>query len=108
MNKTYLEYWVIFEKSETGFSAYALDVPGCIAAGDSLDETRKNITEAIEFHIEGSLEDNDLVINPSQELMFSGRIKPPIVCVEYIKVYFHEELFKKLINVLINMEETNR
>lgn len=105
MNKKYLEYWVIFEKSETGFGAYALDAPGCISAGDSLEETRKNIAEAIEFHVEGSLEDNDLVIMPSEQLMFSGMIKPPIVCVEYIKVYFDEETFKNILEYAYFKEE---
>jgi predicted RNase H-like HicB family nuclease len=49
MNK----YLVIFEETETGFSAYVPDVPGCIATGETLEETEKNINEAIQFHLEG-------------------------------------------------------
>jgi len=49
MNK----YTVFFGQTATGFSAYVPDLPGCIAAGATLDETRQLIREAIEFHIEG-------------------------------------------------------
>jgi predicted RNase H-like HicB family nuclease len=57
MNK----YLVIFEKTSTGYSAYVPDLPGCIAAGSTIDETEKNIFEAIQFHIEG-LKENKLSI----------------------------------------------
>jgi len=49
MNK----YTVFFGQTATGFSAHVPDLPGCIAAGDTLEETRQLIREAIEFHIEG-------------------------------------------------------
>ena len=43
---------VLFEPT-TGYSAHVPDLPGCIAAGGTLDETRGLIREAIEFHLEG-------------------------------------------------------
>jgi predicted RNase H-like HicB family nuclease len=46
-----MRYAVIFEKSTTGYGAYAPDLPGCIAAADSFDETRQLIREAIELHL---------------------------------------------------------
>ena len=48
---------VIFEASATGYSAYVPELPGCVAAGSTLDEARKFIREAIEMHVEGMLED---------------------------------------------------
>ena len=48
-----MKYVVLFEKSQTGYSAYAPDLPGCIATGRTLKETAKMMREAIEFHIEG-------------------------------------------------------
>ncbi|MDP2816005.1 MAG: type II toxin-antitoxin system HicB family antitoxin [Rectinemataceae bacterium] len=36
-----------------GYSAYAPDLPGCIATGKTIDEVRTRMREAIEFHIEG-------------------------------------------------------
>jgi predicted RNase H-like HicB family nuclease len=51
------KYLMIVEKSKTGFSAYAPDLPGCVAAGSSIIETERLMKEAIEFHIEGMLEE---------------------------------------------------
>lgn len=46
-----MKYAVIYEKTTTGYSAYAPDIPGCGAAGPTLKETETRITEAIEGHI---------------------------------------------------------
>lgn len=46
-------YTVFFEKTATGYSAHVPRLPGCIAAGRTLEEARRLIREAIEFHIEG-------------------------------------------------------
>ena len=48
-----LKYMVVIEKSESGFGAYVPDLPGCIAVGDTEDEVKGLIKEAIAFHIEG-------------------------------------------------------
>jgi predicted RNase H-like HicB family nuclease len=44
---------VFFAQTQTGYSAHVPDLPGCVAAGTTLEETRQLIREAIEFHIEG-------------------------------------------------------
>jgi len=48
---------VVFEKTKTGYSAYAPDLPGCIATGRTKSETEQNIYEAIQFHLEGFKEE---------------------------------------------------
>lgn len=48
---------VIIEKSRTGFSAYIPDLPGCVSTGQSLDEIKDTISEAISYHLEGMRED---------------------------------------------------
>ena len=53
MNK----YLIIIEKTKTGYSAYSPDVPGCIATGNTKKSTEENMKEALEFHIEGLLEE---------------------------------------------------
>jgi predicted RNase H-like HicB family nuclease len=47
-----MEYLVIIEEGPTSFSAYVPDLPGCVAAAETRDETLALIQEAIEFHIE--------------------------------------------------------
>ncbi len=48
-----MEYLVIIESTNTGFSAYSPDLPGCVSTGLTREEVERNMREAIEFHIEG-------------------------------------------------------
>ena len=48
-----MRYLIVIEASETGFSAYSPDLPGCIATGCTRQEVENHMREAIEFHIEG-------------------------------------------------------
>ena len=45
-----IRYTITIEKGERYFSAYCPDLPGVIAAGETLEETEKLMREAIEFH----------------------------------------------------------
>jgi predicted RNase H-like HicB family nuclease len=47
------KYIVIFEKTDTGYSVYVPDLPGCIATGKTKNIAENNIYEAIRFHLEG-------------------------------------------------------
>ena len=61
------KYAVIYEGDEqTGYSAYVPDLPGCIATGKTLEETRERMRGANEFHIRGMREDGDPIPEPSQ------------------------------------------
>jgi predicted RNase H-like HicB family nuclease len=60
-----MEYALIFEKTKTGYSAHAPDVPGCVAAGSSLAETERLMREAIALHLKGMAEDGDPIPAPS-------------------------------------------
>ena len=56
-----MRYAVVIEKSETGYGAYVPDLPGCIAAGETLEETVRLIRDAVKFHLEGLCEDGVLL-----------------------------------------------
>jgi len=60
-----MRYLVVIEKGATSFGAYVPDLPGCVAAGETRDETLKLIREAIEFHIEGLKQEGQPVPPPS-------------------------------------------
>ncbi len=45
--------------SGNNFGAYVPALPGCVATGDTPNEIMQNIKEAIDFHVESSIEDND-------------------------------------------------
>ena len=44
---------IVIEKTNTGYSAYSPDLPGCVATGLTTEEVEKNMRDAIEFHLEG-------------------------------------------------------
>jgi predicted RNase H-like HicB family nuclease len=48
-----MKYLVVVEESETGFSAYSPDLPGCVATAPTRREVEKEMAKAIAFHIEG-------------------------------------------------------
>jgi predicted RNase H-like HicB family nuclease len=50
-----VSYTIIVEAGSENYSAYAPDLPGCVAVGDTVDETVQEMKDAIEFHIEGLL-----------------------------------------------------
>jgi predicted RNase H-like HicB family nuclease len=58
-------YTVFIEPTKTGFSAYVPDLPGCVAAASTLEETRQMIKEAIEFQIEGMRMNGEAIPDPT-------------------------------------------
>ncbi len=59
------EYVVIYEWTGKNYSAYVPDLPGCVAAGDTLQETEQLIKEAIELYIEALREAGQAVPEPT-------------------------------------------
>jgi predicted RNase H-like HicB family nuclease len=60
-----VKYLVIYEKSTTGWGAYAPDLPGLGVAGTTLNEVKELIREAMEFHLEGMRQHGDPIPSPS-------------------------------------------
>lgn len=60
-----MRYAVIIEGELGDYSAYVPDLPGCVSVGDTLEEIKHEIQEAIQFHIEGLHEDGLPVSEPS-------------------------------------------
>jgi len=53
------QYLVLIEKGETSYGAYSPDVPGCVAVGDSEEETLQLMQEALQAHLELMVQDGD-------------------------------------------------
>ena len=60
-----MKYLVVIEPTETGFSAYSPDLPGCIATGATEREVEREMREAMEFHVEGLKLEGYAVPEPS-------------------------------------------
>ena len=52
-----MKYLVVIEKAESNYSAYLPDLPGCVATGETPEETMTNISSAIKMHLQGLKED---------------------------------------------------
>ena len=48
-----MEYLVVVEPTDTGFSAYSPDLAGCVATGATREHVEREMTAAIAFHVEG-------------------------------------------------------
>jgi predicted RNase H-like HicB family nuclease len=58
-------YAVVIERTETGYGASVPDLPGCVAAADTLEATEHLIRDAIEFHLEGMRAHGDTIPDPT-------------------------------------------
>ena len=65
-----MKYAIILEKATKNYSAYAPDVPGCIATADTFDETVQMMKEALEFHFDGLHADGDPIPQPESEVAY--------------------------------------
>ncbi|MCE9607870.1 MAG: type II toxin-antitoxin system HicB family antitoxin [Planctomycetia bacterium] len=48
-----MKYLIVLEPTDTGFSAYSPDLPGCVSTGATRNECESNMRDAIEFHLDG-------------------------------------------------------
>jgi predicted RNase H-like HicB family nuclease len=63
---------IVYEKSNTGWGAYAPDLPG-LGAGKTLDDVKELIRKAVEFHLEGMRAHGDPARRPNTSRSESGR-----------------------------------
>ena len=59
-----MEYTIVIEQTPRNFSAYAVDLPGCVATGATRDEVVREMRSAIAFHIEGLRENREPIPDP--------------------------------------------
>lgn len=62
-----MRYTVVIEKGDTSYGAYVPNLPGCVAVGETLEEVKALIKEAIEFHLEGMQEEGTTIPEPTTQ-----------------------------------------
>jgi predicted RNase H-like HicB family nuclease len=61
-----MEYLVVIEKAPDGsYSADVPDLPGCVSCGDTIEETKGLIQEAIRLHIDSLRNHNEVIPGPA-------------------------------------------
>lgn len=69
-----LQYDVVFEEAkEGGYTVYAPALPGCISEGDTFEQAKANIQEAISAYLE-SLEKDGESIEQESKNIFIGKV----------------------------------
>ncbi len=61
------EYTVVYEQAGENYSAYVPDLPGCVACGDTMDETEQLMKEAVGLYIETLKEDGKPIPEPTTQ-----------------------------------------
>ena len=59
------KYAVIFEQAKTNWAAYVPDLPGCVSTGKTLEETERNVREAISGHLQTLREFGEPIPEPT-------------------------------------------
>lgn len=65
-----MRFAILIDKTMIGFSAHVPDFPGCVAAGETRDETLQLIPEAIAFHLEGMRQHGETIPEPTSSLEY--------------------------------------
>jgi predicted RNase H-like HicB family nuclease len=60
-----MRYVIVIEQTDSNYSAYAPDVPGCVATGTTIEEVQQALQEALIFHLEGLREEGLPIPQPS-------------------------------------------
>ena len=59
-----MTYVVVYEQTPNNWSAYVPDLPGCVAAGDTREETEEFIREAMVLHLDSLRHHGDPIPEP--------------------------------------------
>jgi predicted RNase H-like HicB family nuclease len=60
-----MKYLIVIEQTDTGYSACAPDVPGCVATGRTRDEVEREMKGAVAFHLDGLKAEGMAIPQPS-------------------------------------------
>jgi predicted RNase H-like HicB family nuclease len=58
-----MKYEIKISKTGNGYSAFVPDLPGCVAAAETFEETQQLIEQAIAFHREGLALERSLLVS---------------------------------------------
>ncbi len=107
---------VIRKNKSSDYAVIFPDFPTCITAGKTLDEAQIMAEEALQFHIDGMIEDNDEIPNPSSfdsvkakykktEIFLVIPIKTPSKATR-INITVDEKFLRKLDKYLETLDES--
>jgi predicted RNase H-like HicB family nuclease len=63
-------YAILIEPTDTGFSAFSPDLPGCVSTGRTIAEAADNMREAVEGHLEELRLAGEPIPQPTTEVRY--------------------------------------
>lgn len=66
-----MKYVYVIERANDGsYSAYVPDLPGCTTSGDSVEEVKRNVRDAVDSYIDTLRENNEPIPAPTSSADF--------------------------------------
>ena len=93
---------IIHKDPKSDFGVSFPDFPGCITTGKTLEEARILAQEALEFHIEGMVEDGEKIPSPSS---LDNVMKQPDFA-SGVAFIVHARLPSRAVRVSVTLEES--
>ena len=117
MSENHKEYIaIISKKNNRQYDVFFPDFLGCITSGNSFEDAKNMAQEALQLHVDGMIEDGDLMPSPQSldvitkkyktaKLFFMVKVKFKIKF-SRINITIDEKLLKKLDKYLLNQHQT--
>lgn len=85
----FLTYVALVHRVSKKSSSYGVmfpDFPGCVSSGKTLDEALKNAREGLLFHMEGMLDGNEMLPEPTslEEILSEEKYEEGIPCLVHL------------------------
>ena len=79
---TYYTFEIVVEKEaeDVGYMAYSPTLPGCFSNGETIEEAKRNIREAIQEHLQSLLAHHQPI--PQKKLSCACRRNSPLQCLD--------------------------
>jgi predicted RNase H-like HicB family nuclease len=68
---------VIEADADGGYYAFCPALPGCYSQGETLEETKANVREALQCHLESLLKDGQLIPQEREEFVGTVQVSVP-------------------------------
>jgi predicted RNase H-like HicB family nuclease len=62
-----MRYAVVIEKADSNWAAYVPDLPGCVTTGAMIKETKRNVQEAVQLHVDAMREVGEPIPSPTTD-----------------------------------------
>lgn len=70
-----MKYAAVIERTGNGYGTFILDLPGCVAASDTLADVCRDIQLLIKMHVESMIEHGEDIPEPSLVEFFEVAVK---------------------------------